>query len=100
MTVRVFIALFVYVHLIFIFAQNETDEIFADRVHEIIRRDSNKDPATNPHALLAKVLIDEVILPFLTLMFGLSTFFRCERNYEEDKPSSHILKLDGLSFFF
>ncbi|KAF9680629.1 hypothetical protein SADUNF_Sadunf06G0141500 [Salix dunnii] len=32
----------------------------AARVHEIIRRDSNKDPATNPHALLAKVLIDEV----------------------------------------
>ncbi|KAI5585605.1 hypothetical protein BDE02_06G156700 [Populus trichocarpa] len=32
----------------------------ATRVHEIIRRDSNKDPATNPHALLAKVLIDEV----------------------------------------
>ena len=64
------------VHLIFIIVQNETERIFADRVHEIIRRDSNKDPATNPHALLAKVLIDEVILPFLTLMFGLSTFFR------------------------
>ncbi|KAL3586408.1 hypothetical protein D5086_013275 [Populus alba] len=32
----------------------------AARVHEIIRRDSNKDPATNPHALLAKALIDEV----------------------------------------
>ncbi|KAF5725888.1 DNA/RNA polymerases superfamily protein isoform 1 [Tripterygium wilfordii] len=32
----------------------------AARVHEIIRRDSNKDPATNPNALLAKVLIDQV----------------------------------------
>ena len=76
MTVHVFIALFVYGHLKFIFAQNETEEIFAYRVHEIIRRDSNKDPATNPHALLAKVLIDEVVLPFLTLMFGLSILFR------------------------
>eukprot|EP00258_Populus_trichocarpa_P013771 XP_002325119.2 DNA-directed RNA polymerase 3, chloroplastic isoform X1 [Populus trichocarpa] len=32
----------------------------AVRVHEIIRRDSNKDPATNPHALLAKILVDQV----------------------------------------
>ncbi|KAL9339493.1 hypothetical protein Peur_068508 [Populus x canadensis] len=32
----------------------------AIRVHEIIRRDSNKDPATNPHALLAKILVDQV----------------------------------------
>ncbi|KAJ6923616.1 hypothetical protein NC652_017060 [Populus alba x Populus x berolinensis] len=31
----------------------------AARVHEIIRRDSNKDPATNPHALLAKVIASE-----------------------------------------
>ena len=33
------------------------------RVHDIMKRDSNKDPATNPHALLAKVLIDLVGLP-------------------------------------
>lgn len=32
----------------------------AVRVHDIMRRDSNKDPATNPQALLAKVLIDQV----------------------------------------
>ncbi|KAL4654438.1 hypothetical protein ACB092_01G378300 [Castanea dentata] len=32
----------------------------AVRVHDIMKRDSNKDPATNPHALLAKVLIDQV----------------------------------------
>ncbi|KAI9378498.1 hypothetical protein POPTR_018G103300v4 [Populus trichocarpa] len=32
----------------------------AVRVHEIIRRDSSKDPATNPHALLAKILVDQV----------------------------------------
>ncbi|KAF7838116.1 DNA-directed RNA polymerase 3, chloroplastic [Senna tora] len=32
----------------------------AVRVHEIMRRDSNKDPATYPNALLAKVLIDQV----------------------------------------
>jgi hypothetical protein len=30
------------------------------RVHDIMRRDSNKDPATNPHAVLAKILIDQV----------------------------------------
>jgi hypothetical protein len=34
------------------------------RVHDIMRRDSNKDPATNPQALLAKVLIDQVGLHF------------------------------------
>ncbi|KAF9662721.1 hypothetical protein SADUNF_Sadunf18G0083700 [Salix dunnii] len=32
----------------------------AIRVHEIIRRDSYKDPSTNPHALLAKILVDQV----------------------------------------
>ncbi|KAJ6857304.1 DNA-directed RNA polymerase 3 [Populus alba x Populus x berolinensis] len=32
----------------------------AVRVHEIISRDSKKDPATNPHALLAKILVDQV----------------------------------------
>ncbi|XP_048228185.1 DNA-directed RNA polymerase 3, chloroplastic [Ricinus communis] len=32
----------------------------AARVHELIERDSNKDPATNPNALLAKLLIDQV----------------------------------------
>ncbi|XP_062158881.1 DNA-directed RNA polymerase 3B, chloroplastic isoform X2 [Alnus glutinosa] len=32
----------------------------AVRVHDIMKRDSNKDPATNPHALLAKILIDQV----------------------------------------
>lgn len=30
------------------------------RVHDIMKRDSNKDPATNPHAVLAKILIDQV----------------------------------------
>ncbi|KAL1097043.1 hypothetical protein V6Z11_D05G009100 [Gossypium hirsutum] len=32
----------------------------AVRVHNIMKRDSNKDPATNPNALLAKLLIDQV----------------------------------------
>lgn len=32
----------------------------AARVHEIMKRDSNKDPATDPKALLAKVLIGQV----------------------------------------
>ncbi|KDP38713.1 hypothetical protein JCGZ_04066 [Jatropha curcas] len=32
----------------------------AVRVHEIILKDSSKDPATNPNALLAKLLIDQV----------------------------------------
>uniref|UniRef100_A0A5B7BD76 DNA-directed RNA polymerase n=1 Tax=Davidia involucrata TaxID=16924 RepID=A0A5B7BD76_DAVIN len=32
----------------------------AARVHYIMERDSNKDPATNPNALLAKVLIGQV----------------------------------------
>ncbi|KAB1211984.1 DNA-directed RNA polymerase 3, chloroplastic [Morella rubra] len=32
----------------------------AARVHKIMRTDSNKDPATSPQALLAKVLIDQV----------------------------------------
>ncbi|XP_059635968.1 DNA-directed RNA polymerase 3, chloroplastic isoform X2 [Cornus florida] len=32
----------------------------AARVHNIMERDSNKDPATNPHALLAKLLIGQV----------------------------------------
>ncbi|KAI4335521.1 hypothetical protein L6164_014159 [Bauhinia variegata] len=32
----------------------------AVRVHEIMKRDSNKDPATNRNALLAKLLIDQV----------------------------------------
>ncbi|GAV88805.1 RNA_pol domain-containing protein [Cephalotus follicularis] len=32
----------------------------AVRVHDIMKRDSNKDPTTNPSALLAKVLIDQV----------------------------------------
>lgn len=39
------------------------------RVHKIMRTDSNKDPATSPQALLAKVLIDQVgsiiVLAFL-----------------------------------
>ncbi|OAY31446.1 DNA-directed RNA polymerase 3B, chloroplastic isoform X2 [Manihot esculenta] len=30
------------------------------RVHELIKRDSSKDPATNPNAILAKLLIDQV----------------------------------------
>ncbi|XP_057428848.1 DNA-directed RNA polymerase 3B, chloroplastic isoform X2 [Lotus japonicus] len=32
----------------------------AVRVHDIMRRDSNKDPSTFPNALLAKVLIDQI----------------------------------------
>nr|KYP51452.1 hypothetical protein KK1_026738 [Cajanus cajan] len=32
----------------------------AVRVHDIMRRDSNKDPAAYPDALLAKVLIDQI----------------------------------------
>ncbi|KAK4853516.1 hypothetical protein QYF36_010423 [Acer negundo] len=32
----------------------------AVRVHDIMKRDSNKDPAKNPHAALAKILIDQV----------------------------------------
>ncbi|XVF34354.1 hypothetical protein REPUB_Repub18cG0052600 [Reevesia pubescens] len=32
----------------------------AVRVHNIMKRDSDKDPATNPNALLAKLLIDQV----------------------------------------
>ncbi|XP_052199386.1 DNA-directed RNA polymerase 3B, chloroplastic [Diospyros lotus] len=32
----------------------------AARVHDIMERDSNKDPATNPSALLAKLLIGQV----------------------------------------
>ncbi|KAF5469416.1 hypothetical protein F2P56_013494 [Juglans regia] len=32
----------------------------AMRVHDIMKRDSDKDPATNPQALIAKVLIDQV----------------------------------------
>ncbi|XP_022158152.1 DNA-directed RNA polymerase 3, chloroplastic isoform X2 [Momordica charantia] len=32
----------------------------AARVHNIMIRDGNKDPATNPNALLAKILIDQV----------------------------------------
>ncbi|XWS73124.1 hypothetical protein CRYUN_Cryun02cG0098400 [Craigia yunnanensis] len=32
----------------------------AVRVHNIMKRDSNKDPATNPNALLAKLLTDQV----------------------------------------
>ncbi|RDY10946.1 DNA-directed RNA polymerase 3, chloroplastic, partial [Mucuna pruriens] len=32
----------------------------AVRVHDIMRRDSNKDPAAYPNALLAKVLIDQI----------------------------------------
>lgn len=32
----------------------------ADRVHDIIRRDSKKDPETDPNALVAKLLIDQV----------------------------------------
>ncbi|PON70429.1 DNA-directed RNA polymerase, phage-type [Parasponia andersonii] len=32
----------------------------ATRVHNIMLRDSNKDPASNPNALLAKILIDQV----------------------------------------
>ncbi|XVE63488.1 hypothetical protein DITRI_Ditri07aG0024400 [Diplodiscus trichospermus] len=32
----------------------------AVRVHNIMKRDSEKDPATNPNALLAKLLIDQV----------------------------------------
>ncbi|GFP94803.1 DNA-directed RNA polymerase 3 chloroplastic [Phtheirospermum japonicum] len=32
----------------------------ADRVHDIMRRDSEKDPATDPNALLAKLLIGQV----------------------------------------
>lgn len=31
------------------------------RVHDIMKRDSDKDPATNPQALVAKVLIDQVV---------------------------------------
>lgn len=31
------------------------------RVHDIMKRDSDKDPATNPQASLAKVLIDQVV---------------------------------------
>ncbi|XP_021899238.1 DNA-directed RNA polymerase 3, chloroplastic isoform X2 [Carica papaya] len=30
------------------------------RVHDIMKRDSNKDPSTNPNALLAKILIGQV----------------------------------------
>ncbi|KAH9806287.1 DNA-directed RNA polymerase 3 [Citrus sinensis] len=32
----------------------------AVRVHEIMKRDSNKDPSKHPQALLAKILIDQV----------------------------------------
>ncbi|KAK7291936.1 hypothetical protein RIF29_07499 [Crotalaria pallida] len=32
----------------------------AVRVHDIMRRDSNKDPSTYPNALIAKVLIDQI----------------------------------------
>ncbi|KAH7861977.1 hypothetical protein Vadar_033230 [Vaccinium darrowii] len=32
----------------------------AARVHDIMKRDSNKDPATNPNAILAKALIGQV----------------------------------------
>ncbi|XP_023537295.1 DNA-directed RNA polymerase 3B, chloroplastic-like isoform X2 [Cucurbita pepo subsp. pepo] len=32
----------------------------AARVHDIMIRDGNKDPTTNPNALLAKILIDQV----------------------------------------
>jgi len=33
---------------------------YLSRVHDIMRRDSNKDPAVYPNALLARVLIDQV----------------------------------------
>lgn len=32
------------------------------RVNDIMEKDSNKDPASNPNALLAKVLIGQVVL--------------------------------------
>ena len=31
------------------------------RVHAIMEKDSQKDPASNPNALLAKVLIGQVV---------------------------------------
>ncbi|KAK2973046.1 hypothetical protein RJ640_016178, partial [Escallonia rubra] len=41
----------------------------AARVHAIMIRDSNKDPANNPNALLAKVLIGQVTLAALGEIF-------------------------------
>ena len=82
------------VHLIFIIVQNETERSFADRVHEIIRRDSSKDPATNPHALLAKILVDQVILSFPALMFELSICLNNYKSLMENKSSPQIMKLD------
>jgi len=34
--------------------------VYLSRVHDIMRMDSNKDPAAYPNALLAKVLIHQV----------------------------------------
>ncbi|EOY31498.1 DNA/RNA polymerases superfamily protein isoform 3 [Theobroma cacao] len=41
----------------------------AVRVHNIMKRDSDKDPATNPNASLAKLLIDQVTLAALGELF-------------------------------
>ncbi|KAJ6759222.1 DNA-DIRECTED RNA polymerase [Salix koriyanagi] len=44
-------------------ASEKPSDVYSEiaiRVHEIIRRDSYKDPATNPHALLAKILVEQV----------------------------------------
>ena len=49
--------------------------VYVGRVHDIMVRDSNKDPASDPTALLAKILINQVGLAWSFLSSKLYCFF-------------------------
>lgn len=42
---------------------------FLVRVHDIMKRDSNKDPVSYPIASLAKVLIGQVVFPLNSFIY-------------------------------
>ncbi|OMO87107.1 DNA-directed RNA polymerase, phage-type, partial [Corchorus capsularis] len=82
-----------------LFAGEKPADVYSEiaaRVHNIMMRDSKKDPATHPNALLAKLLIDQVDRKLvkqtvMTSVYGVTFFGAREQIKRRLQEKGHIM---------